>query len=183
MVSKPLMCHVSPHLNYWDYLHQSPSCCWGLHSCVCRCCLEASPWALDFRRPSQHSASHLSDRCLLPKQWVITVLHLSGCTHLVWCSAFLLLFLVMTWHPHLPTKHLFWAKHADALSLSGSICLCLSLSFPTLLFFFHFFLPSFSSSLYCWPRLNNQMDKQIMRGKRENKKRKVFFPPWQYREK
>lgn len=77
----------------------------------------------------------------------------------------LLLLLVMVWHPHLPTKHLFWAKHADALSLSGSICLCLSLSFPSPLF-----LPaSPSSSLYCWPRPSNQMDKQIMWEKRGKK--------------
>lgn len=60
---------------------------------------QASSWALDLARPSQHSVSHLSDRCLPPKQWVIIELHLSGCTHLVWSAAFLLLFLVMAWHP------------------------------------------------------------------------------------
>lgn len=47
------------------------------------------------------------------------------------------------------------------LYLFVSVCF---ISHTALFFFFHFFLPSFSYSLYCWPRLTNQMDKQIMRG-------------------
>lgn len=56
------------------------------------------------------------------------------------------------------------------LYLFVSVCF---ISHPAL--FFHFFLPSFSSSLYCWPRLTNQMDKQIMRGKERTKKERSFF--------
>lgn len=50
------------------------------------------------------------------------------------------------------------------LCLALSVCVCLFHFPPCSFFFFHFFLPSFSYSLYCWPRLTNQMDKQIMRG-------------------
>lgn len=75
-----------------------PNCSGSLVSCF-TLLLQASSWALDLRRPSQHSASHLSDRCLPPKQWIITAPHLSGCTHLVWSAAFLLLFVVIAWLP------------------------------------------------------------------------------------
>lgn len=106
------------------------SCSWSLVSYVSCCCR-----VLDLRRSRQHSASHLSDRCLPTKQWIIIVLHLSGGTHLVWSTAFFLLFLVMAWHPQpaYPAPF-FWAWNADALSLSGSVCVSLFL-FLTLLFF------------------------------------------------
>lgn len=133
---------------------------------------QALSWAPDLRRPSQHSASHLSDRCLPPKQWIITALHLSGCTHLVWSAAFLLLFLVMAWHPQSAYQApFFWTWHEDALSLSGSVSFCLFL-FPAWLFFFFI---SFSLLLLCsvsltqTPQSNEQAD--YVREKREPKKK------------
>lgn len=138
------------HHSYYKAPFKSfTSCSWSSPSCVCRHSLQASYWALYHWRPSQHSVSHLSDRCLPPKQWVITVLHLSGCTHLIWSAAFLLLFLVMAWHPQSAYQApFFWAWHTDALSLSCSVCLCLSfIAWPAFVFSISFSLPRFLFSL------------------------------------
>lgn len=126
---------------------------------------QTSSWAPDLRRPTQHSVSHLSDKCLPPKQWVITELHLSGCTHLVWSAAFLLLLLVVAWHPQS-------AYQAPFLGMARrcfvSVCLYL---FPPNFFLLFLLSPSFSSSPPCWPRHPNQMNKQIKwENKREQKR-------------
>lgn len=117
------------HLYYKAPLVSFTSCSWSSPSCVCRRSSQASYWALYHWRPSQHSASHLSDRCLLPKQWVIAVLHLSGCTHLVWSAAFSLLFLVMAWHPQsaYPASFFFFGHGTQmlCLCLALSVCVCL----------------------------------------------------------
>lgn len=116
---------------------------WNLDLCVGRCCSQASYWALYHWRQSQHSASHLSDRCLPPKQWVIALLHLSGCTHLVWCAAFLLLFLVMAWHPQSAYQPPFFGYGTWMLCLCLAVCLfqflCYFLFYFWFLSMFHFF--------------------------------------------
>ena len=144
----------------------------------------ASSWAGDLRRPSQHSASHLSDRCLPPKQWIITALHLSGCTHLVWSAAF---FASVPCHGLAPAvclpSNFFLLGHGTQM-----LCLCLALSVCVRLFsFFLYFFPnpcfffpfspwslslSASSSPSRWPRHPNQMNKQIMWGEKEQTKKK-----------
>lgn len=122
---------------------------------------QAASQGRDLRAPSQHSAPHLSDRCLPPKQWVITALHLSGRTHLVWSAAFSLLFPVMAWHPQSAYQAPFFrggGKHGTQM-----LCLCLALSacacrflFPTpLLGFFPLFL---SVSLTQTPQSKEQAD-------------------------
>ena len=145
----------------------------------------ASSWAGDLRRPSQHSASHLSDRCLPPKQWIITALHLSGCTHLVWSAAF---FASVPCHGLAPAvclpSNFFLLGHGTQM-----LCLCLALSvcvrlFSFFLYFFPnpcFFSPLFSltsfsrrlllaESLTQTPQSNEQAD--YVRGKRADKKKR-----------
>lgn len=140
---------------------------------------QASSWALDLRRPSQHSASHLSDRCLPPKQWIITAFHLSGCAHLVWSAAFLLLFLVMAWHPQSAYQAPFFGHGTQmlCLCLALSVCVCLFF-FPTLLFppsLFLSLLLFLSVSLTQTPQSNEQA--HYVREKREQKKEKDVLPP------
>lgn len=140
----------------------------------------ASSWAGDLRRPSQHSASHLSDRCLPPKQWIITALHLSGCTHLVWSAAF---FASVPCHGLAPAvclpSNFFFLGMARRCFVSVWLYLFVSVSFlfsfsPTHAFFL--FSPwslslSASSSPSRWPRHPNQMNKQIMWGEKERTKK------------
>lgn len=130
----------------------------------CSCCHRACPSLWDLRRLRQHCASHLSDRCLLPKQWVIGVLHLSGSTHLARAAAFLLLLLVMDWHPQSAYPAPFVsAWHADALSLSGSGSVYLPL-------FLHSSL-SLTLTLTKPLKSNGQAD-YLRKGKAKNRKKK-----------
>ena len=142
-------------------------------SCVCRCCLQASYWALYHWRPSQHSPSHLSDRCLPPKPWVIAVLHLSGCTHLVWSAAFSLLFLVMAWHPQSAYQAPFFGHGTQMLCLCLTLSVCVSFfSHPAFVFFISFSFPLFLfSSLTQTPQSTELA--HCVRKKRE----KIFCPP------
>lgn len=137
---------------------------------------QASSWALDLRKPSQHSASHLSDRCLPPKQWIITVCQAaptwSGLQPSCFCS--------LSWlgTRSLPTKHLFLGM-ARRCFVSVRLSLCLCLSFPTTFLFFISFsllLFPFSVLLTQTPQSNEQAD--YVREKREQKKReKDVLPP------
>lgn len=140
---------------------------WLKRSALCYLRLPQAPsWVLDLRGLRQHSAPHLSDRCLPPKQWIIVVLHLSGGTHLVWSAAFFLLFLVTAWHPQpaypAPFFSFFFPGHGTqmlCLCLTLSVCVCLFL-FPALLFFFSsdIFFPLSSLSLTKSPKSKEQAD-------------------------
>lgn len=129
--------------------------------------------ALDFSKPSQHSVSHLSDRCLFPKQWIITVLHLSVSTHLVWSAGFLLLSLVIAWHPQCAYQAPFLGMPPRCFVFVW-LCLCLwpSVSFSPPIF-------SFNSLLLCVflsvcltqaPQSSEQVD--YVKEKTEKQKRK-----------
>lgn len=93
-----LWCVMIPASGTMAWFTYVPSCGRGSGSSVYCHCRGLCPEPLDIMGPSHHSAPHLSDRCLSPKQWVITALHLSARTHLASSTAFLILLLVMAWH-------------------------------------------------------------------------------------
>lgn len=164
-------CQMLPTAGLLTLFTSFPSCSWSL----CSQLSQASSRVLDLRRLGQHSASHLSDRFLPPKQWIIVVLHLSGGTHLVWSAAFFLLFLVMTWHlqPAYPAPFLGMA-HRYFVSLW--LYLSVSVSFPenpshppTP----HRFLSLLSHSLTKSPKSNEQAD--YVREERAKKGKRMFY--------
>lgn len=140
---------------------------WLKCSALCYLRLPQAPsWVLDLRGLRQHSAPHLSDRCLPPKQWIIVVLHLSGGTHLVWSAAFFLLFLVTAWHPQpaYPApffSFFFFPGMARRCFVSVWLYLSVSVSFffqPFLFFSSDIFFPLSSLSLTKSPKSKEQPD-------------------------
>ena len=137
------------------------------------------------RAPSQHSAPRLSDRCLPPKQWVITALHLSGCTHLVWCAASLASVPCHGLAPPVCLPSTFsWvvpgATQMLCLCLALSVCVCcfLSRKTPLLLVFYHFWSPpppppSLPSSLWLTqtPQSKEQRRKESKKKKKKEKEK------------
>lgn len=143
---------------------------WLKPSAPCYLRLPPAPsWVLDLPGLRQHSAPHLSDRCLPLKQWIIVVLHLSGGTHLVWSAAFFLLFLVTAWHPQPAYPAPFFSFFFPGMARRCFVSVWLYLSVSVCSFFFP--PTSFSRSLLClWPSRPNQRNKQIMC---EKKKRSI----------
>lgn len=144
-----------------------PGCIWSLDP-SCYCHRPAHLRLLALWRMGHHCDSHLSDRCLPPKQWIIGVLHLSGGTHLAWSAAFLPLFHVIAWHLQSAYPAPFFQYDTPML------CLCLAVSL-FLSFFSSPFFPFtslFAHLLTKLPKSNRQAD-YVREGKN---KRKIIYP-------
>lgn len=174
-----LWCIMFPSSGLQGLFISAPQWIWILGLSVCDYCSWAVSLAPILRKSSQHSASHLSDRCLPPKQWVIAVLHLSGRSHLVWSAAPVLLFTVIAWHPQSAYQAPFFGHATQMLCLCLALFVCVSSLFSTIFFSSPFpsSLHSFFPTLSRWPRHPNQMNKQIMFKEREQKEGKDVLPP------